>query len=59
MNETLQGGVSDRQSCDAAGDAEAVRVGLTQGRGRGLFAARAMVAGDIALVERCGLGNNS
>lgn len=35
------------------GDARGVRVGMTKGRGRGLFATRALAAGDTALVERC------
>lgn len=30
-----------------------VKVGMTRGRGRGLFATRAMTKGDIVLVERC------
>lgn len=41
------------ESVEAA--AEAVSVGMTEGRGRGLFAARAMKAGVTVLIERCEL----
>lgn len=34
-------------------DASAVSVGMTEGRGRGLFASKAMAKGDTVLIERC------
>lgn len=47
--------VVDRESsCALARETSCdVHVGMTEGRGRGLFASRAMAEGATALIERC------
>lgn len=59
MSATLLGsdsrfGHDDESSTTAAEEfAGSVSVGMTEGRGRGLFASRAMAKGDTVLIERC------
>lgn len=59
MSETLKTSTDcgrrdgDGDAAVVAAEAPAVSVGMTEGRGRGLFASKAMAEGDTVLVERC------
>ena len=47
-------GVDRDSSCARAKETSGnVSVGMTEGRGRGLFASRAMTEGATVLIERC------
>lgn len=43
----------DGDAAVLATEAPAVSVGMTEERGRGLFASKAMAKGDTVLIERC------